>query len=789
MFITELIEKFSCKYLYTSVKKDETKSNGKNISGLIKGWHNMSDEELKIINDKRLKDANFNQIWFRCNKNFMVFDADTEESFTLICTFLRKNNLYVNSCITKSFKGVDLFYKRHFWFKLEMTDDLMLFDEGQIKFDGGEIFYGSNCILGEYINSTVEISHMPVLTYDTYNKLSKILNVKNKVEKTEKTEKTEKPKIEKPTNIIKNPTPIIKTDNNKNDDLIKLIDGLNKKRYENYNDWLIFYFIVINENLNIDIFKYFSMKSNKYNEVENNKLLKNVSVKNGYTLSTLYYWLKEDNINLFIELCKTRNDFWDMQLDNYSVAKLYYNLHQEEYIYNLRYGWFEYNDNNILIVRGKYTPPALYNNFSKSMQQYATEQRNLVTNSDEKFYKKQDFFTKFHKLVGSTAFIDSTVKQLMGLYSIDDIDKKLNNKNILSFNNILYDYSTNEYRLIEKTDYITLTCGYDLQYKIVSGKITPIYKDECKLTIENLINSIFENEEINAFWLRTTALSLFGNKHERFYIHSGKGGGNGKGLTQRLILNCLGQYYKCVSNTFLMGSLKKGAPDSELASCVGVRYLSISEPDDSDNKKFNVNNLKTYSGNDIISCRDLNEKTFSYIPQFVIHLAVNDIPKMSKFDGGIERRINIIDYPFEFRDVKTITNTNIQRPINYDLKDKVINNMDIIQTFIIMLIEIAYKYKDVDYETPTKIIENKKIYADENNDISEWFKSIIEVTTDENDYIKVSELMLQYNESPHCAGKKLRPVDFSKLMDKLKINKSTVKRQVVYTHIKYIVFD
>jgi hypothetical protein len=44
------------------------------------------------------------------------------------------------------------------------------------------------------------------------------------------------------------------------------------------------------------------------------------------------------------------------------------------------------------------------------------------------------------------------------------------------------------------------------------------------LVINNLLYSIFENKEIVEYWLATTGLSLFSNKLESFYIHTGSGG-------------------------------------------------------------------------------------------------------------------------------------------------------------------------------------------------------------------------------------------------------------------------
>ena len=777
----EVVNFYQLKHLFMNVTLN-TEENKKEVKGFIKGWNNMSITDLVAINMKRQGDI-YNQIYFTCNRTFIVFDTDEQESFNIMIEFLQTHNLYNPACITKSFRGITIPYKRHFWFNLEyVTNNTELFHPGQIKFNGGEIFHGEGCILGEYRDSYIDVQHMPYLKLDIYNKLYAVLNNDIITPVTPRIVK-QKPVLNE---VLVPPMLPTEVDMIKNKDLIELIDGLKSSRFNSYADWLTFYFISINENFDKSIFEYYSKKSHKYNKINNDKLLSEIKVyKKGYTLATLYYWLQQDNKTLFNIVCKSRTDFWNMFIDHHSMAKLYYNLYHDKYIYSYGSGWFEYNDNNILINRNK-VPISIYNSFTKTMQEYATEQRNMVKNEDEKFKEKMKFFLKFHSKAGDTGFIDKSLKQLCGFYHDDELEKNMNKQHILAFNNVLYDSNLNEFRIIQKSDFITLTCGYDLKYNIIGSKIIPIINDVLTTKATNIINSIFENDELNEYWLYVTALSLFGNIKEKFYIHCGIGG-NGKGLTQRIIFNCLGNYYKQVSNMFLMGSINKGGADSELAGCIGVRYLSISEPDDIDNKKFNISNLKSYSGGDLISCRALHKDTMQYMPQFTIHIGTNEIPKMSNMDGGIKRRINIIDYPFMFKDKTTITNTAVERPINYELKDTVINNPEFIQAFILLLINISHKYKNIVLATPQKILNNNADYDKNNNELQDWFNASFVKTDNSEDILKSGDLMALYNTSIYCI-KKLRPVDFSKLMADLNIPKKTGKYSL-YTNIKLYVDD
>ena len=159
---------------------------------------------------------------------------------------------------------------------------------------------------------------------------------------------------------------------------------------------------------------------------------------------------------------------------------------------------------------------------------------------------------------------------------------------------------------------------------------------------------------------------------------------------------------------------------------------------------------------------------------------------MTNIDGCIKRRINIINYPFEFRDAEKITDIKVHRPINYELKEKTIHNKEIIQTFILMLIHKAYKYKDKSFKTPESILKHNDNYCSQNNDLNEWFTNHLIKTNSINDIIKSGDLLNHYNNSNDCI-KKLRPVDFSKLIEKIGINKIEKNHIKYYTNLKYLI--
>ena len=99
--------------------------------------------------------------------------------------------------------------------------------------------------------------------------------------------------------------------NKKNKDIYKILEFLSVERFNNYNDWLYLNFIFINEKLDLNILNSFCRKSDKFNEINNNKILKSIKPNNGLTNKTLYYWLKSDNNEEFKKLVQYNNKFFD----------------------------------------------------------------------------------------------------------------------------------------------------------------------------------------------------------------------------------------------------------------------------------------------------------------------------------------------------------------------------------------------------------------------------------------------------------------------------------------------
>ena len=756
-----------------------TKQNFIITSGKITTKYNKQNELKKEFKhctkswkDEPMYNSKLNGLAILTGKksNITVIDIDgeTPESIKL-------KDLMDKSCnyIIKTNKGFHYYYKYFEDIKTTTNTKIQI----DIRNDDGLIYappsHYINIETGETIKYEIvkfpenEINEIDIETKNYLNQLFNKTSTKTIKTDIKTDEKPKKIDTKKNTDTPITNTIIKSNSNNITDEDLKIIlDNLDVERYNNYNDWITLYFIFINEKLNLDLFDLYSKKSKSYDKEANERILKNVNSKNGYTIATLYKWIKEDNLEIFKQIIKTNNWFYNIKIGTFEMSKICYEYLKDNYIYDYNLGWFEYNENNILLNRGQIVPLSLLNNIYNIVNTLCQEQLNNLSFNDAKFKEKNDFILKIHSFINNVKNRENIIKDLKFAFLDEEISKKINNINLFSFNNILFDKTILKFRKIEKKDYITKTTNYNLNLKV---------DEDIKKELNNILLEIFNTEDLKNYYLQIVASSLFGNIDNKIYIHTGEGG-NGKSLLSNFINKSFGEYFMSTSNNFLTGSLKKGSADPELVNTQFKRYITVQEPDESNNNKFNVSNLKNFSGNDFITCRGLHKEPITFKANFILNICCNDIPKLSNVDKGIIRRLRIINYPNLF--VNNPKNEN-EKKVNTQLNVK-LENEKYINNFMLMLFDIIKNNKSI--EEPQEVINYTKQYLEDNNPIINWFYENYEITEDPKDVIKSSEILNNYNFSNPT--EKIRTNEFSKYMENMNIKKIEKQKVKYYINIK-----
>jgi phage/plasmid-associated DNA primase len=405
-------------------------------------------------------------------------------------------------------------------------------------------------------------------------------------------------------------------------------------------------------------------------------------------------------------------EFWSKmeEISEFSTAEMYYRLNKNKYLFQEGEGWFCYNINNTINYT-KLAPVEMGNSIARDLLKLLKEFVNRLDPSDKDYLKKQKLYLASVKKIGSDRFVKGVVSFLRDYYKVDRlVDRIDNNMDLIVFDNLLFDFSIKQFREIKREDYVMMTTKYNINTQI---------NYDIREDILKTLTSIFPNEEIVDFFLISTALSLFKNNFEKFYIHTGSGG-NGKGLMSSLLEKALGDFFMEVQHTFLTTKFEGNAPNSDLYKCKGKRYVNVTEPESNkitDEITLNTEFLKRITGGDTIVVRDLHKSTISYKPQFTPNLQCNNMPKIKRAEG-LDRRLVKIDYPYNFVSNPN-TDNKLEKQRDPSLKEK-FKRLDYANQYILLLIERVCEFNGTDIIPPTSISNSTTDFFNENNPVLKW---------------------------------------------------------------------
>lgn len=340
----------------------------------------------------------------------------------------------------------------------------------------------------------------------------------------------------------------------------------------------------------------------------------------------------------------------------------------------------------------------------------------------------------------SSSFMDSIMKCEVlylkeGFYE-DYIDSK---PYLYAFKNKVYDFRTKELRYIKSDDYIMTNTGYDYPEYI---------EDENTEFINKYFDTLFPNQAIKEYILDSCCSTLNGDKREQYFnIHTGSGS-NSKTTFNGLYESVLGGY-ACEVSPETFTKPKKSANDTgELYKAKGKRCVFTNEPE-ADTDKLQTAILKRIAdeGGRKIIARQLYGNPVEFPITFQLNIFCNNKPELSSVDGGIARRLRIIDYRVKFVD-EPDPNNIYQKPRDPELMSKIKTN-DIRNAFIIMLLkrwdDRVSKLKII--SVPDEIKEASADFVDDSNPVLGFIMNNYEITNNENDKINSTALYTHFASS------------------------------------------
>ena len=398
------------------------------------------------------------------------------------------------------------------------------------------------------------------------------------------------------------------------------------------------------------------------------------------------------------------------------IAKVFYTLNKSKYIYSSVSKWWKYNEYNVLENTGSSLPIGIQNHITECLVDYLIPIRNRMKPNSPSYTEDCRILNKLIKDVGNAMFLQGVTTFLQKHYYVNDVDSKIdNNPNLLAFSDKVFDKSSMVIRDIEPDDCISKTTNY--KYGESNSTI--------RTHILDIIKSIFNDDEMEQYFLNIKAQGLFGNVGENCFIQVGLGG-NGKGLMSTIEKYALGAYTMTTENTFITSVFKQGQANSTLASTRGIRNLVISEPADTDEFQrdavLNTAFTKLITGGDEITTRQLYKDNISFKPHFTPFIQCNNLISLKRIDAGIMRRIKVIKYPFMFVDEPT---ESWHKQKIYELKS-LFETVNYYREYLLILLDTIRKYTVYNnVKIPKKVTDETEQYFIDNNPVKNFIDSFI----------------------------------------------------------------
>lgn len=536
-----------------------------------------------------------------------------------------------------------------------------------------------------------------------------------------------------------------------------LMDMLSRERAEDYSMWMEVGWTLFGigdgsqEALNMWI-DFSRIATDKFEEGVCEKKWDTMK-PNGRTIASLMFMAKQDDpeqyeemkqTNIFYLISQSLHDFIGRSPSEVNVAKVVLHMYRNRYICagdTRKNEWYEYDrhrwrkcsEANSLRMQIVEDVRSEYYNYREHL---CRQQRNA---DDERRAKLEEQIKRTGAVIANlltVRFHDKLIKACKPYMNESQFYDKIDmNRNLFACENGVLMLDQHLFRPGNPEDYLTKTCGYDfINY-------TPNHPDI--ETIENLLRTIFPNENRRRYFLDICTMMLGGkNTHKKFVIFTGHGN-NGKSVLFDLIHHTFGEYAGKFPRDLLVGRQNtSSAARPELARTKGRRVMTTQEI--AVNEKINIGVLKELTGNDAFYARTLFEEGGEIIPMFTMLLQCNELPNLPSGDPASWNRIRVLlcestfdDNPPEDVDDQILQNHYQSDP---ELGQRI---PDLAPAFLWMLFNRYPEFSKNKLVEPKEVMADTEQYHSESNSYYLYCKECIE-DAPKTEYISASQVLSEY---------------------------------------------
>ena len=328
-------------------------------------------------------------------------------------------------------------------------------------------------------------------------------------------------------------------------------------------------------------------------------------------------------------------------------------------------------------------------------------------------------FSSMRLKLKKTSFKSDVMKECREIFLDESFAGKLDeNKNLIGFNNGVFDTMTMEFRQGQPEDYISFSTKLDYE----DGKHYSTY--ECWSEIDKFMREVLPDQTVRNYFVHHLSTCLSGgNEAQKFHILTGSGS-NGKSMLMNLMSTAMGDYTcKAPISLLTQGRNKSAAAAPELVRMKGRRFVTMQEPDEE--VPLNTGLMKELASCEKITCRDLyqgSKQMIDFDIQARFHLACNEKPKINATDGGTWRRLCVVGFTSKFGAEPKLPN---EKPIDESLVAKMVST-EWATCFLSYLVAV---YKEGNgwrkIVPPAKVMEYTNEYQEESDVIARFIREFV----------------------------------------------------------------
>jgi len=475
-----------------------------------------------------------------------------------------------------------------------------------------------------------------------------------------------------------------------NDYLLKVLDIIDISKIKR-KEWITIGVALKNEfgETGLEYFDQFSQKFECYDYEELHKDWNSFSDTYTNTAGTIIHHARETNPIEYYNLFKTTNHHLDD--DDLNLSSIFYQSHSNDYVcYSIKKQvvWYKFNGSRYLKtseeelkqtiidhLRDIFKQQAVnlnkqidaaqsdLNNMNSETQEYKDLERTIQNNVNCLKITKHIF-----KTVGKNCKRNSILGCLTHFYLNEKFPDLIDrNPYLIGFENGVYDLKEKKFRNGQRTDYITMSTGYDYTEDKTH------YKE-----IDEFYGKLFSfSSKVKLFTVQTIARSLIGDNSsvlQNFYIWNGVGA-NGKSALENLVCYTAGDYaMKFDSQMLIQKSVGTHQAREDYKQLIGVRYAIASEIEDNNKRepvRLNEKTIKHFSGEKTFEFRGNYESKKTYPIMFTMFLLCNQKPEI-KIEDATTRRLLYTHFKSRFiKPQEYNPNTPDTYLIDYELSNKI----------------------------------------------------------------------------------------------------------------------